>query len=172
MWQWEYQQMTLSTKIRVITPDLLGAGLSDKPDIDYRPEELLSFLVGFLDALHIRQAALVGNSMGAGLAMGMALDHPDRVTSLILISGLPPRVLDHLTNDKIRRALTTAAPAWLVSFGNRLFGGWFIDDILRELVHDPALLTQAVLDRSNRNRLRPGLFGPLLATGKQLPAWE
>lgn len=172
MWQWEYQQEALSAQVRVVTPDLLGAGLSDKPDIEYRPEQLLEFLEGFLDALRIRQATLVGNSMGAGLAIGMALDHPDRVTSLVLISGLPPHVLDHLTNEKIRRALTTTAPAWLVSLGNRLFGGFVVDGILREIVHDPALLTPAVLDRSNRNRQRPGLFGPLLATSKQLPIWE
>jgi pimeloyl-ACP methyl ester carboxylesterase len=172
MWQWEYQQEALSAQVRVVTPDLLGAGLSDKPDIEYRPEQLLEFLEGFLDALRIRQATLVGNSMGAGLAIGMALDHPDRVTSLVLISGLPPHVLDNLANDKIRRALTTSMPAWLVSLGNRLVGGFFVDGILREIVHDPVLLTPAVLDRSNRNRQRPGLFGPLLATSKHLPIWE
>jgi len=172
MWQWEYQQAALSAKVRVITPDLLGAGLSDKPDIEYRPDELLDFLVGFLDALHIPRATLIGNSMGAGLAIGMALDHPERVTSLVLISGLPPHVLDQLANDKIRRALTTTTPVWLVTMGNQLFGRFLIDGMLKEIVHDPALLTPAVLDRSNRNRQRPGLFGPLLATGKQLPIWE
>ncbi len=172
MWQWEHQQAALAANVRVITPDLLGAGLSDKPDLDYRPDELLEFLVSFMDALQIRQAVLVGNSMGAGLAIGMALDHPDRVTGLVLISGLPPHILEELTNDTIRRALTTSMPAWLVSLGNRLFGGYFADGILKEIVHDPALLTPAVLDRSTRNRQRPGLFGPLLATGKQLPVWE
>ncbi len=40
MWQWEYQQ-PLTAHFRVITPDLLGSGLSDKPDIDYRPAALI-----------------------------------------------------------------------------------------------------------------------------------
>jgi pimeloyl-ACP methyl ester carboxylesterase len=172
MWQWEYQQAALSAKVRVITPDLPGSGLSDKPDIEYRPEELLDLFVGFLDALQIPQATLVGNSMGAGLAIGMALAHPDRVTSLVLISGLPPNVLDQLANEKIRRALTTTAPTWLVSLGNRLFGGFVVEGILKEIVHDPALLTPAVLDRSKRNRQRPGLVRSLLAAGRQLPVWE
>ncbi len=36
MWQWEYQQHALSQHFRVLTLDLPGAGLSDKPAIDYR----------------------------------------------------------------------------------------------------------------------------------------
>lgn len=172
MWQWEYQQTVLSAHVRVITPDVLGSGLSDKPPIDYRPDEMLTFLSGFMDALHIRQAVLVGHSMGAGLAIGMALDHPDRVTKLVLISGLPRQVKANLTNPTIKRALDTSAPAWLVSFGNWLFGGWFTEGLLKEIVYDPTLLTPAVLDRSNRNRKRPGLFGPVMSAGKNLPLWE
>ena len=56
MWQWEHQQTALSAHFRVITPDMVGAGLSDKPDIEYRPDQLLEFLVGFMDALRISQA--------------------------------------------------------------------------------------------------------------------
>jgi pimeloyl-ACP methyl ester carboxylesterase len=41
MWQWEYQQSTVADRHRVITLDLLGSGLSDKPDIDYRPDRLV-----------------------------------------------------------------------------------------------------------------------------------
>ena len=172
MWQWEYQQAALAGQFRVITPDLLGAGFSDKPDIEYTPEQLLDFLTGFLDALQIPKAAMIGNSMGAGLAIGLALDHPTRVTSLVLIDGLPPKVLDHLGSPTLRRALTTPAPSWLVSFGNWLFGGQMLESTLREFIHDPALLTPAVLDRSNRNRQRPGLFRALLTVGTNLPRWE
>ena len=109
MWQWEYQQTALSAHFRVITPDLVGSGLSDKPDIEYRPDQLLEFLVGFMDALQIPQASVVGNSMGAGLAIGLALDHPKRVSQLVLIGGLPAHVMEHLASPSIRRALTTCA---------------------------------------------------------------
>ncbi len=172
MWQWEYQQAALGNHVRVITPDVLGSGLSDKPAIDYRPDEMLDFVVGFMDALHIRQAVLAGHSMGAGFAIGMALEHPDRVTKLVLISGLPPDVMAHLTNPTLKRALETSAPAWVVSTGNWLFGGFFTKNVLQEMVYDPSQLTPAVLDRSNRNRKRPGLFGPILSAGNHLPVWE
>ena len=172
MWQWEQQQHTLSQHFRVLTLDLPGAGLSDKPEIDYRPDQMLDFFVGFMDAVNIPQATLVGNSMGAGLAIGMALAHPTRVAKLVLIDGLPQHVMEKLTSPSVRRAIETSAPSWLVSFGNMLFGGLMTESVLREIVHDQALLTPAVIERSNRNRQRPGLINPLMTVRENLPLWE
>jgi pimeloyl-ACP methyl ester carboxylesterase len=172
MWQWEHQQQPLSAEFRLITPDLIGSGLSTKPDIEYRPEQMLEYFIGFMDALRIRQATLVGNSMGAGLAIGMALTYPDRVSQLVLIDGLPANVRERLTSPSIKRALDTAAPSWLASFGNWLFGGVMIESVLQEIVHDPALLTPAVIERSNRNRQRPGVIPPLMTVRDTLPLWE
>ena len=172
MWQWEHQQHELSQHFRVLTLDLPGAGLSDKPEIEYRPDQMLDFFVGFMDAVKVPQATLVGNSMGAGLAIGMALAHPTQVAKLVLIDGLPPQVMEKLTSPSVRRALETSAPSWLVSFGNRLFGGLMIESVLQEIVHDPGLLTPAVIERSNRNRQRPGLIKPILAVKENLPVWE
>ena len=172
MWQWEHQQHALSQHFRVITLDLPGAGLSDKPDIEYRPDQMLAFFVGFMGAVKVPQATLVGNSMGAGLAIGMALTHPSHVSKLVLIDGLPSQVMEKLTSPSIRRALETSAPAWLVSFGNMLFGGLMTESVLQEIIHDPTLLTPAVIDRSNRNRQRPGLIKPIMAVRENLPIWE
>ncbi|MBM4139787.1 MAG: alpha/beta fold hydrolase [Nitrospira sp.] len=172
MWHWEYQQHALAQDFRVVTLDLPGSGLSDKPNIEYRPDQLLDFFVGFMDALQIPQATLVGNSMGAGLAIGMALEHPTRVSKLVLIGGLPPQILLKLTSPSIKRALESRAPSWIVSFGNWLFGGFVTESVLRELVHNPTLLTPAVIERSNRNRRRPGLLAPIMAARAALPLWE
>ena len=172
MWQWEHQQRALSQHFRVLTLDLPGAGLSDKPEIEYRPDQMLDFFVGFMDAVKIQQATLVGNSMGAGLAIGMALAHPTRVAKLVLIDGLPQHVMEKLTSPSVRRALETSAPSWLVTFGNWLFGGLMIESVLQEIVHDPALLTPAVIERSNRNRQRPGLIKPIMTVRENLPLWE
>jgi pimeloyl-ACP methyl ester carboxylesterase len=172
MWQWEHQQQPLSAEFRLITPDLVGSGLSTKPEIEYRPEQMLEYFIGFMDGLRIRQATLVGNSMGAGLAIGMALTYPDRVSQLVLIDGLPANVRERLTSPSIKRALDTAAPSWLASFGNWLFGGVMIESVLKEIVHDPALLTPAVIERSNRNRQRPGVIPPLMTVRGTLPLWE
>ena len=172
MWQWEYQQHQLSQHFRVLTLDLPGAGLSDKPDIDYRPDQMLDYFVGFMDAMKIPHATLVGNSMGAGLAIGMALTHPTRVAKLALVDGLPQHVMEKLTSPSVRRALESSAPSWLVSFGNTLFGSLMIESVLQEIVYDPALLTPAVLERSNRNRQLPGLIKPIMTVRENLPLWE
>ncbi|NGZ02487.1 MAG: hypothetical protein CV090_05480 [Nitrospira sp. WS238] len=172
MWQWEHQQQALSQHFRVVTLDLPGSGLSDKPDIDYLPDQMLDFCAGFMDALQIPQATLVGNSMGAGLAIGMTLTHPTRVDKLVLVDGLPSDVMTKLTSRSFRQALETRAPWWLVSFGNWLFGGMVTDSVLKEIVHDHKLLTPAVIERSNQNRRRPGIIKPLMAVRNALPAWE
>jgi pimeloyl-ACP methyl ester carboxylesterase len=172
IWQWEYQQQALSPQFRVITLDLLGAGFSDKPDIEYRPDEIVAFFVGFLDALKVERASLVGNSMGAGLAIGMALAHPKRVDRVVLISGFPAHVQENLTSPIVKSALDRHVPLWLVELGNWLVGARTGEALLKEIVFDHSKLTPAVLDRSNRNRQRSGLLGPLLAMGRTLPQWE
>jgi pimeloyl-ACP methyl ester carboxylesterase len=47
-----------------------------------------------------------------------------------------------------------------------------IEPVLKEMVHDPALLTAAVVERSNRNRQRPGVMPPLMTVRDTLPLWE
>ncbi len=172
MWQWEYQQASLSASHRVVTLDLLGSGLSDKPDIAYTPTDLLESLTHFMQALGVERASLVGNSMGAGLVIGMALAHPERVDRLVLIGGFPDHVKDKLTSPLIKRTLDTWAPVWLVSLGNRLVGRGPTETVLREIVHDPSLLTPAVIERSYQNRKRSGFIPPLMAQAGNLPLWE
>ncbi len=171
MWQWEYQQ-SLATHFRVITPDLIGSGLSDKPDLDYRPEALIESVRGFMDTLGLSTATLVGNSMGAGLAIGMALSHPHRVDRLVLIDGLPDHVRERLASPLMQRAVNTDVPVWLARLGNWLFPRSGTEAILNEIVFNQTLLTPAVLDRSNRNRQRPNLIAPLLSIRDNLPLWE
>ncbi len=172
MWQWEYQQSALAASHRLITLDLLGSGLSDKPDMAYHPDQIVEFVRTFMDQLGIDRAALVGNSMGAGVVIGMALVHPDRVDRLILIGGMPQGVREKLGSPLIRRALDTWAPTWLVRLGNWLVGRSFTEKLLRQVVHDPGVLTPLVIDRSYRGRKRPGLIPPLMALAGNLPLWE
>jgi pimeloyl-ACP methyl ester carboxylesterase len=172
LWQWEYQQAALSASHRVITLDLLGSGLSDKPDIAYTPTEMVEFLRGFMDAVGVPRASLVGNSMGGGLVIGLALTYPDRADRLVLIGGLPDHVKDRLASPLIRRSVETSAPTWLVRFGNWLLGRGVTESVLKEIVHDHSLLTPAVIERSYRNRRQPGLIAAIMAMPKSLPLWE
>ena len=72
MWHWDYQYLPFADTHRVLIPDLIGSGLSDKPEATYSPEQVLEYFLTFMDRLAITRATLIGNSMGAGLAMALA----------------------------------------------------------------------------------------------------
>lgn len=171
LWQWEHQQDDFAG-FRLITVDMPGSGFSDKPDIDYTPDEMLERFIGFMDALGIAKATVVGNSLGAGVAEAVAIRHPERIDKLVLIDGLPAHVRERVQSRYVKRALDTRLPAWLVSFGNFFLGRGVTKNVLQEVVYDQTLLTPAVLERSYRNRKRPGLIAPALSLARSLPLWE
>lgn len=69
---------------RVIVPDQLGFGKSAKPDIHYSFHLLAATTKKLLDALDVKQVAVVGHSMGGMLAARFTLMYPGTVTRLIL----------------------------------------------------------------------------------------
>ncbi len=70
---------------RVVLPDLIGYGASSKPEgIDYTLRLFAGTLFEALQLHGIGSAVLVGNSLGGGVAIQIALDHPDFVSALIL----------------------------------------------------------------------------------------
>lgn len=77
----------ISAGFRVLLPDLIGYGASSKPTgIDYTLELFSSTLHEALVACGVEQAVLVGNSLGGGIAIQIALNHPEFVLRLILMS--------------------------------------------------------------------------------------
>jgi pimeloyl-ACP methyl ester carboxylesterase len=85
---WKYAFSAFSPRWRVIAPDLVGFGLSEKPDRDYRIEALSDWLGKFFDALKLDQVVLVGHSMGATISLLHALDHPGRIRKLAVVNPL------------------------------------------------------------------------------------
>ena len=82
---WDGWTAALKAERRVIRMDLPGFGLTGPaPDGDYRMERYADFIVALMDQLGVRQAVLAGNSLGGGIAWRTAVQHPDRVSRLIL----------------------------------------------------------------------------------------
>ncbi|MCP8304351.1 MAG: alpha/beta hydrolase [archaeon] len=69
-----------------IALDVRGHGHSGKPDMPYSIQLFSEDLLGFLKKLEIPQAHLLGLSMGGAVAQQFALDHPEKIRSLILLS--------------------------------------------------------------------------------------
>src|ERR1700743_1284469 len=74
---------------RVYAPDLVGYGKSGQPaDFSYCVRDEANVIVGFLDALGLKQVDLGGVSMGGWIAQLIAAHHPDRVQKLMLFDAV------------------------------------------------------------------------------------
>jgi pimeloyl-ACP methyl ester carboxylesterase len=119
----------LSRKYRVVAPDLLGHGKSDKPRGDYSLGAFAVWLRDLVDELGISRATVVGQSLGGGVAMQFVYQHPDYCQRLVLISsgGLGPDVgwtLRLLSAPGAELILPAIAPPPVLTVGNKL-RGWF-----------------------------------------------
>jgi pimeloyl-ACP methyl ester carboxylesterase len=90
---WHEQVTVCAPSFRCVTYDLRGHGASSSPDGGYALSDHLGDLWRTLDELGIDAAAIVGLSMGGGIALAAALARPERVRRLVLASsvlnGLP-----------------------------------------------------------------------------------
>ena len=71
---------------RVIVPDLVGFGYSDKPVVDYTPDFFVRFLENFLKAVRVSKPFIIGSSLGGQVAASYASLHPKRIKKLVLVS--------------------------------------------------------------------------------------
>ncbi len=71
----------------VVAPDLLGHGLSAKPMGDYSLGAFASGLRDLLGVLKVERATIVGQSLGGGVAMQLAYQHPELVERLVLVGS-------------------------------------------------------------------------------------
>jgi len=85
--RWKPNIEPLAKDFHVFALDEIGFGQSDKPLANYHTGMLAEFLVGFLKAVNVPKASLVGNSMGAGVALYTAVHFPDVVDKIVLADG-------------------------------------------------------------------------------------
>ena len=86
---WRPQVPTFAEHFRVILYDHRGVGQSTPAPLAAVVEDIAGDLVQLLDALGIAQAHLVGHSLGGAVAQVMAIEHPERLLSLVLCASWP-----------------------------------------------------------------------------------
>src|SRR3954454_8057572 len=133
----------LSTRYRVLCPDLRGLGWSDAPPHGYEKESLAEDVLALFDALEIERARLVGHDWGAFVGFLMCLRAPERVERFLALNEnhpwlrLGPREM--LQSWRLWYMLVLALPrlgSWALRRGPRfvdsLFGQWSARDVWSE----------------------------------------
>ena len=127
MSNWAMTVAPLAQKYRVIVPDQIGFGRSDKPMLNYRIGTMVDFLDGFYKELKIERATLVGNSLGGWISAAFALAHPQKVDRIVLVDSagfavpkdMDTRVINGL-NPSTRDAVRLMMP--LVFYNKQIYG--------------------------------------------------
>ncbi len=83
---WALVLPEFSKHYRTVAMDVRGHGGTSKPDHPYSIRGFSEDLFGFMQTLGISQAHLLGLSMGGAIAQQFALDHPEMIRTLVLIS--------------------------------------------------------------------------------------
>lgn len=88
---WTSNTGELAKSLRVIAVDLPGFGFSDKPKMSYTIKFYREFVAQFLKLLQLEQVSIVGSSLGGHVAAEVAINNPELVKRLVMIS--PPGAL-------------------------------------------------------------------------------
>ena len=122
----------LSDRYRAVAIDMIGHGLTGKPDGDYLIPDYVRHLGDVLDALKCEKAHIVGESLGGWVAFWYAREHPERVASYISCVGSGLKVDDFEllqsagVNALRQRSVAAAAAPTRESIRQRL--AWLFHD--------------------------------------------
>jgi len=150
---WDGWAEALKGQRRVIRMDLPGFGLTGPmPDGNYQLTHYVDFLVALLDQLGVKQAVVAGNSFGGGLAWKLAVDHPERVSKLVLVdaAGYP------YDPTSVPIGFKVAQIPWLRPVMENVLPRSMIESSVRNVYGDPSRITPELTDRYFELTLRAG----------------
>jgi 2-hydroxy-6-oxonona-2,4-dienedioate hydrolase len=107
--------------------DMIGSGMTAKPDYDYETQHYVTHMLDFFNAMGIRKASVIGLSLGARVASRFAIDHHEMVDKLILLSATAYFPAKPIQGDiKTSRSAAAANPTW--NSIREIFKGLFHDE--------------------------------------------
>jgi pimeloyl-ACP methyl ester carboxylesterase len=147
---WRREAWLIAQRMRVIAPDLIGYGKSDKPgEADLTEPAQAGYVHELLEALGVDEVAVVGHDVGGAIAQMLALDGPLRVQAMVL--------LDSACFD-----------AWPVE-GVRMIQAILPEQETAPFVEE-ILRAAFVLGIAHQNRIEPGVVDGYIEPWKQDPA--
>ena len=173
---WEEFASLLYKRVRVITLDLPGHGISEVKGDVHTMDFLADTVIAALDTLGVERAVMVGHSMGGYVALAAAERHPERLAGLVLLSSTPNADSEEKRENRRREqalilsgkkeALARMAPAMGFAAENRKRFADVITD-LTEIIHlteDSGIvaLLGGMIERRDQNEMLQKLAVPQL----------
>jgi 3-oxoadipate enol-lactonase len=135
-----YQVPEFARDHRVVVFDYRGTGLSGKPSAKYGTDMFADDAAAILDHLGLEGAVVCGHSMGGRVAQLLALDHPRKVSKLILASsgaahpgetGIPLRIAKEMVEMGYEKYVRehTIVVGWTETYAKQRMG--FIEKYLK-----------------------------------------
>lgn len=79
----------LAGSFRVIAPDMVGFGFTDRPEgVRYEMDTWVKHALDFMDAMQIEKTHLIGNSFGGALSLALTIREPERIERLVLMGSV------------------------------------------------------------------------------------
>jgi 2-hydroxy-6-oxonona-2,4-dienedioate hydrolase len=142
----------LSRHFRVLAVDMVGHGLSERPDIDYAVSDFAGHVIDLLDALEIERAHVSGESLGAMVAAWAGIANPDRVDRVVMNTGTlaRPDADGQAQLDDLERRTLALATDGITREAVRHRMNW--------LVADPSRMTDEMIDCRLKIYEQPGML--------------
>ena len=132
MWR-HLEPVLVDARYRVVMPHFRGMGLSEAPGrrgVTWTVDDHAADLVALLDALGIERAPFVAHAFGGFVALQVALDHPERVESMVLVDA----------SSRVEGATREGLPQWAEKTEREGMGPlvepamhrWFVERMLRD----------------------------------------
>jgi 4,5:9,10-diseco-3-hydroxy-5,9,17-trioxoandrosta-1(10),2-diene-4-oate hydrolase len=152
----------LAQRFHVLAVDQVGFGLSSKP-AEFEKQFFAASadsLAELLDGLGIEQAHCVGNSLGGGTSVRLALDHPGKAGRLVLMApgGLGLNVFASDPTEGIKKLYAFAAPPGPTKEK--------LADFLRTLVFDQSMITDELVAERFESAADPQTLASMAAMGR------
>jgi pimeloyl-ACP methyl ester carboxylesterase len=159
--------------VELIAVDLPGHGHSTAPAVDYTASYFTNTIAAFLDALTLADAVMVGESIGASIALGLAARQCSPVTGIVALNPY-----DYGRWGGIRRSSTLANVVFtsmLLPLVGAVVARAGPKVVLRRVLegglYDPGHLTSQLVDELHRSGRRPGHSHALRSLSRNWQSW-
>ncbi len=165
---WEPWVAILGARYRVITLDLPAHGLTGAvPSGEYGSAAFTQTIDAVADAAGLEKFVLGGNSMGGGATWRYALEHPERVSAMVLVDSVPP---NNWQADKNKPEARTSSPIafsllrqrWFRAIAGSLDPAPLIGQGLRSAYNNSPVVTEVLIDRYYELIMREGTRAAIL----------